>query len=67
MVRSVNKSDVLTLASNFGTLKAMCDASPSELALCPGLGDKKVARIYEALHEPLVRSHNRLKSNRTEG
>lgn len=67
MVRSVNKSDVLTLASNFGTLKAMCDASASELALCPGLGDKKVARIHEALHEPLERSHTRLKRNRTEG
>eukprot|EP00904_Undaria_pinnatifida_P007179 jgi/Undpi1/3591/HiC_scaffold_16.g06963.m1 len=55
-VRSVNKSDVLTLASNFGTLKAVCDASAEELALCPGLGDKKVARIYEALHAPLSRT-----------
>lgn len=55
MVRSVNKSDVLTLASNFGSLKAVCDASAEELALCPGLGDKKVARIHEALHAPLSR------------
>lgn len=52
----MNKSDVLTLASNFGTLKAVCDASAEELALCPGLGDKKVARIYEALHAPLSRT-----------
>ncbi|CAM9362952.1 unnamed protein product, partial [Pylaiella littoralis] len=60
VVRSVNKSDVLTLASNFGSLKAMCDASAGELAQCPGLGDKKVARIHEALHEPLVRTHSKL-------
>ncbi|CAN0188413.1 unnamed protein product [Ectocarpus sp. 4 AP-2014] len=69
VVRSVNKSDVLTLASNFGSLKAVCDATAGELSLCPGLGEKKVARIHEALHEPLVRTHSssRLKRNRTEG
>lgn len=67
VVRSVNKSDVLTLASNFGSLKAICDASAGEMALCPGLGDKKVARIHEALHEPLVRTHSKLKRSRTEG
>ena len=65
MVRSVNKSDVLTLASNFGSLKAMCDASADELAICPGLGDKKVARIHEALHAPLSRT-SRLKRSRPE-
>lgn len=63
VVRSVNKSDVLTLASNFGSLKAVCDASAEELAVCPGLGEKKIARIHEALHEPLSRTH-RLKRNR---
>ncbi|CAM9171613.1 unnamed protein product [Choristocarpus tenellus] len=52
-VRSLNKSDVLTLASNFGSLKSICDASIEDLAACPGLGDKKVARIYEALHNKL--------------
>lgn len=56
VIRSVNKSDTLTLASNFGSVKAICDASADELALCPGLGDKKVARIHEALHEPLSRT-----------
>lgn len=43
----------------------MCDASAEELALCPGVGDKKVARIYEALHEPLSRA-NRQKRIRQE-
>ncbi|CAN0554653.1 unnamed protein product, partial [Ectocarpus sp. 12 AP-2014] len=69
VVRSVNKSDVLTLASNFGSLEAVCDATAGELSLCPGLGEKKVARIHEALHEPLVRKHSssRPKRKRTEG
>ncbi|CAM9244985.1 unnamed protein product, partial [Laminaria digitata] len=66
VVRSVNKSDVLTLASNFGSLKAVCDASAHELAMCPGLGEKKVARIHEALHAPLSRT-SRLKRSRQEG
>lgn len=66
VVRSVNKSDILTLASNFGSLKAVCDASAGELALCPGLGDKKVARIHEALHEPLSHAHG-VKRSQPEG
>lgn len=61
----MNKSDVLTLAAKFGSLKAMCDASAEELAMCPGLGDKKVARLYEALHAPLSGS-SMLKRSRPE-
>ena len=108
-VRSINKTDSSTLASNFGTLKALvrlpprkrragapgaahwgggstrtlllrlapptasapasrqasfcarslsttrahqATASREELALCPGLGGKKVERLYAALHAP---------------
>merc|ERR1712166_195012 len=49
-IRSVNKSDVFTLASTFGTLKRIMDCTREELALCPGLGDKKVTRIWETFH-----------------
>ena len=48
----MNKSDAGTLASNFGTFKALATASRDELALCPGLGDKKVERIFNAFHKP---------------
>lgn len=51
-VRSVNKSDASVLASNFGTLRALANATREELALCPGLGDKKVERLYNAFHAP---------------
>jgi DNA excision repair protein ERCC-1 len=49
-IRSVNKTDVMILASTFGSLKAIMGASMEELALCPGLGEKKVRRIYDAFH-----------------
>ena len=49
-VRSVNKTDVLTLLSTFGSVAAVMRASRAELEACPGFGDKKVARLWEALH-----------------
>eukprot|EP00741_Cyanophora_paradoxa_P001338 tig00000480_g1294.t1 len=58
-IRAVNKTDVLTLAQTFGSLKAIMNASMDELALCPGLGEKKVRRIYEAFHEPLQAKRQR--------
>ena len=30
----------------------ICSAKEQELILAPGLGDKKVKRLYQALHEP---------------
>ncbi|PLW42355.1 hypothetical protein PCASD_06383 [Puccinia coronata f. sp. avenae] len=47
-IRGVNKTDVLTLATNFRSFRQIVEASPSELALCPGLGEKKVKRLLEA-------------------
>eukprot|EP00657_Telonema_sp_P-1_P008346 TRINITY_DN29333_c0_g1_i1.p1 TRINITY_DN29333_c0_g1~~TRINITY_DN29333_c0_g1_i1.p1 ORF type:complete len:230 (+),score=22.92 TRINITY_DN29333_c0_g1_i1:184-873(+) len=52
-IRSVNKTDVYTLASTFGSLQGILQCSKDELAVCPGLGDKKVSRIWEALHGKL--------------
>ncbi|KAJ1384014.1 hypothetical protein B484DRAFT_410946 [Ochromonadaceae sp. CCMP2298] len=40
-VGSVNKTDVQTLMSVFGTFGNICNASQHELVLCPGMGDKK--------------------------
>jgi len=53
-IRSVNKSDVKVLSENFGSLKQMMQASMEELALCNGIGDKKVQRIYEAFNLPFI-------------
>jgi len=51
-VRGVNKTDVLTLSSTFGSLKNIIDCSMEELSLCPGLGPRKVKNLYETFHAP---------------
>ncbi|KAI5059021.1 hypothetical protein GOP47_0025340 [Adiantum capillus-veneris] len=55
-VRHINKTDVLTLGSTFGTLAATMGASMEELARCPGIGERKVKRLYDAFHEPFRRT-----------
>ena len=52
-IRGVNKRDVLTLISNFGTLAAIMQADMASLALCPGLGPRKCQNIWECFHGPL--------------
>lgn len=51
-VHAVNKTDVVTLLSTFGSVAAIAEASMEEMAQCPGLGDKKVLSLYDALHKP---------------
>ncbi|KAL9447404.1 hypothetical protein AB3S75_014966 [Citrus x aurantiifolia] len=54
-VRSVNKTDVVTLGSTFGSLSHIMDASMEDLARCPGIGERKVKRLYDTFHEPFKR------------
>lgn len=51
-IRSVNKTDAVTLLSAFGTLANVIAAEPTKIALCPGIGPQKAQRIHNALHEP---------------
>jgi len=51
-VRPLNKSDVSTLSSTFGTLRRMMSATQNELTLCPGFGDRKVRALHEAFRTP---------------
>ncbi|KAJ7528650.1 hypothetical protein O6H91_15G012300 [Diphasiastrum complanatum] len=60
-VRHVNKTDVMTLGSTFGTLAAIMGSSMEELACCPGIGEKKVKRLYDAFHEPFRRTSKQLR------
>eukprot|EP00802_Teleaulax_amphioxeia_P017947 Tamp_18120.p1 GENE.Tamp_18120~~Tamp_18120.p1 ORF type:complete len:418 (+),score=101.20 Tamp_18120:180-1256(+) len=55
-IRSVNRTDVANLSTSLGSLACMMAASKERLALCPGVGDKKVQRIYEAFHQPFLAS-----------
>ncbi|MQL98247.1 hypothetical protein Taro_030953 [Colocasia esculenta] len=54
-IRHVNKTDVVTLGSTFGSLSRIMDASMEELARCPGIGERKVKRLYDTFHEPFRR------------
>eukprot|EP00268_Persea_americana_P055818 TRINITY_DN6522_c0_g3_i3.p1 TRINITY_DN6522_c0_g3~~TRINITY_DN6522_c0_g3_i3.p1 ORF type:complete len:391 (-),score=74.93 TRINITY_DN6522_c0_g3_i3:708-1880(-) len=54
-VRHVNKTDVVTLGSTFGSLSHIMDASMEDLARCPGIGERKVKRLYDTFHEPFRR------------
>ncbi|KAL5566125.1 hypothetical protein UlMin_029289 [Ulmus minor] len=54
-VRHVNKTDVVTLGTTFGSLSHIMDASMEDLARCPGIGERKVKRLYDAFHEPFKR------------
>ncbi|KAI8617929.1 restriction endonuclease type II-like protein [Chytriomyces sp. MP71] len=41
-IKSVNKTDALTLVSTFGTFRSIVQATPDELSTLPGFGDQKV-------------------------
>ncbi|XP_038069536.1 mating-type switching protein swi10-like [Patiria miniata] len=55
-VRSVNKTDVVTLVSTFGTFDKILAASKEDLYLCPGFGPQKAQRLYDVLHEPFLKT-----------
>ncbi|GMF38913.1 unnamed protein product [Phytophthora fragariaefolia] len=54
-IRSVNKTDVVTLLTTFGTVKGLMNASMEELSLCPGVGAKKVRQLLETFQEPFTK------------
>lgn len=51
-VRSINKTDSSQLLSQFGSLKQLIGTPMDELSLCPGIGEKKVRRLFDAFHKP---------------
>lgn len=51
-IRGVNKTDVSTLAFTFGAFRNLATVSEEQLRECPGIGERKVARLYAALNQP---------------
>ena len=51
-VKPVNKTDVITLLDAFGTLKNITSADEATLLMCPGIGEKKVHKLFQVLHQP---------------
>ncbi|XP_001517592.3 DNA excision repair protein ERCC-1 [Ornithorhynchus anatinus] len=54
-VKSVNRTDSLTLLSTFGSLDQLVAASAEDLSLCPGFGPQKARRLFDTLHEPFLK------------
>jgi len=61
-IPSVNKTDVLTLLQGFQNIRGVCAADEQQLLLCPGIGEKKVKRIYQALHTPFKKQKKSMPS-----
>jgi DNA excision repair protein ERCC-1 len=55
-VRGINKTDVATLGFTFGSLNKVALATREELRTCPGMGERKVARLYAAMNQPFKTS-----------
>jgi len=53
-VKSINKTDTNTLLDIFGNVSNIFSASEHQLLMTPGLGDKKVKRLYQAFNEPFI-------------
>lgn len=63
-VRSVNKTDAGQLLNQFGCWKNIVGASVEELSVCPGVGPKKVRRLYEAFRKPFSRESAKRRKER---
>ncbi|XP_005800756.1 DNA excision repair protein ERCC-1 [Xiphophorus maculatus] len=55
-VKSINKTDAITLLSTFSSVEGIINASKEDLVLCPGLGPQKAKRLYDVLHKPFLKS-----------
>lgn len=53
-VKGINKTDVVSLSSTFGSLANMATASKDDLALLPGFGPLKAQRLHDLLQQPFV-------------
>lgn len=63
-IKSVNKTDVVTLATNFGSLKRIAQATSDELSDCPGMGGTKTRRLQEAFRQPFRVGETRTRRER---
>ena len=53
-IKGVNKTDALTLLTQFGSLQGIVQATADQLAACPGIGPQKCKRIIETFEQPFL-------------
>lgn len=56
-IRSVNRTDAATLLSSFGSVRNIVRASKESIALCPGIGMQKAARLQLVLKQPFLKGN----------
>lgn len=54
-VKTVSKTDVITLSSELGSLRNIMLANTDDFVKCPGFGDMKAAKLYAAFNEPFLK------------
>jgi len=54
-VKKVNRTDAITLISNFGSIAGVIKASQDDLELCPGLGPQKAMKLHTAFNQPFIK------------
>lgn len=58
-IKSVNKTDVATLISTFGSMKNIAEASQEDLSFCPGFGPQKAKRVHDLFKEPFLKANKK--------
>lgn len=53
-VKGINKTDVVSLTSTFGSLSNMTTASKDDLALLPGFGPLKAQRLHNLIQQQFI-------------
>eukprot|EP00963_Diacronema_lutheri_P008576 scaffold762_cov363-Pavlova_lutheri.AAC.63 len=65
-IRGINKTDVLSLGTQTGSLANAMKATSEELASCPGIGPTKVKRLREVFHMPFRREQDGARASNTQ-
>lgn len=66
-VRGVNRTDVVTLLTRFGSLKGVVAGGVEELGMCPGFGEVKAKRLREVFSQPFRVGEGRTYKQRKTG
>ena len=53
-IKSINKTDTTTLLDMCSTVSNIFAITKEQLTIIPGLGDKKVKRLFEVFNEPFI-------------
>ena len=57
-VKSVNRTDAVTLLSTFETFDNVIKANTDELTVCPGISMVKARRLHTLFNKPFIKSNS---------